>query len=150
MAQSLSQILLHVVFSTKYRKALIPDKFESGLHAYIAEICRACNSNAYRVGGIDNHIHIACSLPRTITVSKLLEEIKRSSSKWMKTISPEYANFAWQNGYGVFSLGQSRLPYLVRYIDNQKEHHRRKSFQQELLQTLKKNNITYDERYLWD
>jgi len=122
----------------------------SDLHAYIAGICRKYNSSAYRVGGVENHIHIACSLPRTLTVSKLLEEIKISSYKWVKLQNPKYSQFAWQAGYGVFSLGQSQLEILIHYIDNQKEHHRVKSYQEEVLEFLKKYELDYDEKYLWE
>lgn len=150
MAQSLSKILLHVVFITKNRARLIIDEFEKELHAYLAATCRAHGSQAYRVGGTSNHIHIACTLPRTITISKLLEEIKKSSSKWMKQNSPRCSLFSWQSGYSVFSLGQSQLNTLIKYIDMQKKHHTKKSFKEELLDLLKKYDIEYDERYLWD
>ena len=120
------------------------------LHAYIATICRNHQSEAFRVGGTENHIHIACTLPRTITVSKLLEEIKKSSSSWIKTKDAQCKNFSWQAGYGAFSLGQSQLGKLVHYIDSQKEHHQRKTFQEELKELLDKYHIEYDEKYLWD
>ena len=150
MAQSLSKILLHAVFSTKNRTKLILSEFENELHAYIASICRAHKSNAYKVGGTENHIHIACSLPRTITVAKLLEEIKKSSSKWIKDKSPRCSLFSWQAGYSVFSLGQSQLNNLIKYIEKQKEHHKSTTYKEELIEILKKYEIEYDERYLWD
>ena len=150
MAQSLSKILLHVIFSTKNRTKLILSEFENELHGYIASICRAYKSNAYKVGGTENHIHIACSLSRTITVAKLLEEVKKNSSKWIKDKSPRCSMFSWQAGYSVFSLGQSQLNTLIKYIDNQKEHHKSKTYKEELLEILKKYEIEYDERYLWE
>ena len=150
MAQSLSQILLHVVFSTKNRERWLDAELRSDLHAYLAGGCREIGSNAYRVGGTDDHVHVACSLPRTVTVSKLLAEIKRSSSAWMKTRGPEYEGFAWQAGYGAFSLGQSQLPVLLRYIDGQEEHHKKQTFKEEFLAFLKRYRVEYDERYLWD
>ena len=150
MAQSLSKILIHAVFSTKKRTKLILPEFEAELHGYIASTCREYKSNAYKVGGTENHIHIACTLPRIITVSKLMEEVKGSSSKWMKINGTRCSNFAWQAGYAVFSLGQSQLDTLIRYIENQKNHHQRVSFKEELLKILKKYNVEYDERYLWD
>jgi REP element-mobilizing transposase RayT len=150
MSQSLSKILLHVVFSTKNRTKLILDEFEGELHAYLAAACRENGSNAYRVGGTNNHIHIACTLPRTLTVSSLLEEIKGSSSKWMKQKSPRCSLFAWQAGYATFSLGQSQLPALISYIDNQHEHHKKMTYEEEVLEFLKLYEIEYDERYLWD
>ncbi|NOY81619.1 MAG: IS200/IS605 family transposase [Kiritimatiellaeota bacterium] len=150
MPQSLSKILLHLVFSTKNRERWIDPAVRSDLHAYLAGACRAIHSEAYRVGGTDDHVHIACTLPRTLTVSKLLEEIKKSSSAWMKTQGAQYAGFAWQAGYGAFSLGQSQLPILLQYIDKQEEHHRTRTFKEELLEFLERYAIEYDERYLWD
>ena len=150
MAQSLSKILLHVVFSTKNRSESIPKDLEEPLHAYLAGIIRTNGSEAFRVGGTGNHIHIACSLPRTLTVSKLLEEVKKSSSIWIKKQHPDCKTFAWQAGYGVFSLGESQLDVLVRYIDRQREHHRKKTFQDEYLEILHKYRIEYDDRYVWD
>jgi putative transposase len=150
MAQSLSKILLHVVFSTKNRVESIPGDVEKALHAYFAGIIRANGSEAFRVGGTENHVHLACTLPRTITVSKLLEEIKKSSSAWIKKQHTGCESFAWQAGYGAFSLGQSQLNVLIRYIDGQHEHHKNKTFRDEYLELLHKYDVEYDERYLWD
>jgi len=150
MAQSLSKILLHLVFSTKNRLKLIPTELTPELRAYLASACKKQGSHAYRVGGTRNHVHIACTLPRTITVACLLEEIKTSSSAWIKKRDPGCGKFAWQAGYGAFSLGQSQLKYLIRYIDEQPAHHRKRSFKEELLTLLQKYEIKYDEQYLWD
>ena len=105
MAQSLAKIVLHLVYSTKNRETWIEDSFRSGLHAYLA--------GAYRVGDTDDHVHIACTLPRTLTVSKLLEEIKKSSSVWVKNQDDKLRSFAWQAGYGAFSVGASQVPVLL-------------------------------------
>ena len=150
MAQSLSKIILHLVFSTKDRARLILPEFSSELFAYMAGICSSVKSHAYKIGGTENHVHIACSLPRTISVGDLLEEAKTGSSKWMKTKSPRCSSFAWQAGYGAFSCGQSQLPVLTRYIDKQPQHHGVKSFEEELLELLKIYEVEYDERYLWN
>jgi REP element-mobilizing transposase RayT len=150
MPQSLSKVLLHVVFSTKNREKTICKQLRSALHAYMAGICRARGSEAYRVSGTDDHIHIACSLPRTLTMAKLVEEIKKPSSIWMKQQDLGTPKFAWQSGYGIFSLGQSQLPALLQYIDNQEEHHRTRSFKEEFLELLEKYGVEYDEKYLWD
>ncbi len=112
---------------------MISDEFEKELYAYLATSIRDHGSNAYRIGGTQNHIHIACTLPRTMTVSQLLKEIKASSSKWMKQKSRRCADFTWQAGYGVFSLGQSQLPALIKYIEKQKEHHKKKTYKEEFL-----------------
>ncbi len=150
MAQSLSKILLHVVFSTKRRRPSIPPDLAEDLYAYLAGACRALGAEAYRVGGTEDHVHIACTLPRTMTVSKLVEEIKKTSSAWFKAHDARCHGFSWQAGYGAFSLGQSQLPALIRYIENQREHHSTRSFREELLELLKRYGVEYDERYLWD
>lgn len=150
MPQSLSKVILHVVFSTKNRVKTIPSHLRATLHAYLAGTCRAKGSQAYRVGGTEDHIHIACTLPRTLTMAKLLEEIKKSSSIWMKQQEQGIPHFSWQAGYGIFSLGQSQLPALLQYIDNQEEHHRTRTFKEELLELLEKYDVEYDEKYLWD
>ena len=150
MSQSLSRILLHLVFSTKNREPWIIESVHLSLHAYLAGACRSIGCEAYRVGGTEDHIHIACTLPRTLTVSNLLEEIKKSSSSWLKQQNGIPASFAWQSGYGVFSVGESQLPTLLRYIDNQKEHHRTRSFKEEYLEFLKRYGVDYDEKYLWN
>lgn len=150
MPQSLSKVLLHVVFSTKNREKTIPSHLRAKLHAYLAGICRAKGAQAYRVGGTEDHVHIACTLPRTLTQAKLLEEIKKPSSIWMKQQERGIPHFSWQSGYGIFSLGQSQLPTLIQYIDNQEEHYRTKSFKEELLELLEKYDVAYDEKYLWD
>ncbi len=150
MAQSLSQILLHLVFSTKNREPWLTPGIRPNLHAYLAGAARALHAEAYRVGGVADHVHIACTLPRTMPVSKLLEEIKKSSSAWIKQQTPTCHGFAWQAGYGAFSLGQSQLDALIAYIDGQEEHHRKRTFKEEFIEFLKRYGVGYDERYLWD
>ncbi len=137
-----------MVFSTKGRNDLIPEEVAPGLHAYLAGACWAQSSDAYRVGGTRDHVHIACSLPRTLTVSKLLEEIKKTSSAWFKGHGARCHDFGWQAGYGAFSLGHSQLASLIHYIDNQREHHSTRSFRVELLELLRRYGVEYDERYL--
>jgi len=150
MGQSLSKVLLHVVFSTKHRTPWITEVLQPKIHAYLAGTCRNKGSEAFRIGGTKDHIHIACTLPRTLTISKLLEEIKRSSSAWIKKQDSRCNGFSWQAGYGAFSLGQTQRNMLIGYIDNQREHHRHQTFQEEFLDFLHKYEIDYDERYLWD
>jgi REP element-mobilizing transposase RayT len=150
MAQSLSNVLLHVVFSTKNRQPWIDTDIAEELLRYVGGICRELKCPTQKIGGVDDHVHIACSLSRTITIAKLVEEIKTGSSKWIKTKGDRFADFAWQNGYGAFSIGQSQLADLIRYIANQREHHRRVSYQDEFRQFLAKYEIEYDERYVWD
>jgi len=150
MPQSLANILLHLIFSTKNRAPLIPVEIESELHPYLASICRAHHCPSHEIGGADDHIHIVCSLARTVTVSSPLEEIKSSSSKWIKTKGERYVGFSWQAGYGAFSIGQSQLDAVKTYIAGQREHHRRKTFQEEFREFLAKYRVEFDERYVWD
>jgi putative transposase len=150
MPQSLSSILIHLVFSTKLREPFISSKIEPELHAYLSVIFRECNSPSILIGGTENHIHALFSLSRTSSLADIAEEIKKRSSKWIKTKGREFHNFHWQSGYGAFSIGQSNVPDLKRYIATQKEHHRRKTFQNEFRLFLKKYNVEYDEKYVWD
>ncbi len=150
MPQSLSNILIHLVFSTKNRIRLITPEIENELYPYTATIFRSLNCPSLTIGGTENHIHILFRFERTITVSKVVEKIKTGSSKWIKTKGFQFSKFAWQNGYGAFSIGASNISALKAYIANQKEHHRHKSFKEEYRQFLKKYQIKYDERYVWD
>ncbi|GBC61962.1 transposase [Desulfonema ishimotonii] len=150
MPQSLSNILLHIVFSTKDRTGFILPEIETELYPYVATICKSFECPALAVGGTENHIHVLCRLSRTITVSKLVEKIKTGSSKWIKNKGSRYHSFSWQRGYGAFSIGVSNLDALKQYIANQKEHHRHRKFEDELRAIFKKYKIGYDERYVWD
>jgi len=150
MSQSLSSILVHLVFSTKLREPFITADIEPELHAYLVAVFRACKSPSLLVGGTKDHVHALFALSRTATVAGVVEEIKKSSSRWMKTKGTEFRGFHWQAGYGAFSIGQSGVVDLKRYIANQKEHHRRSSFQDEYRALLKKYEVEFDERYVWD
>ena len=150
MPQSLSNILLHLVFSTKNRKPLILPELESELYAYIAVIHKNMACPLLKIGGTENHLHILCRLERVVTVGKLLEEVKKSSSKWIKGKDARLVNFAWQTGYGAFSIGMSNMEVLEKYIARQKEHHQEVSFQDEYRALLKKYRVEWDEKYVWD
>ncbi|MEI7929526.1 MAG: IS200/IS605 family transposase [Verrucomicrobiales bacterium] len=128
MPQSLSYLLTHIVFSTKDRAPVIDPVVRPALHAYLATVARNVDCECFRVGGVADHVHLAVRLSRTITMAQLIEELKTSSSKWLKTQSPGLATFAWQRGYGAFSVGPSDLDALLNYIDNQDEHHRTRTF----------------------
>ena len=150
MAQSLSRVYVHIVFSTKNRQKLIDDSIAESLFAYIGGICKGLSCFPIRVGGHRDHVHILCTLSRTITQADLLETIKTKSSKWIKTKGTAYQKFYWQNGYGIFSVNPSEIDVVVRYIQNQAEHHKKRSFQDELRAFLKKYKVDYDERFIWD
>jgi putative transposase len=150
MGQSLSNILVHVVFSTKGRRPLILPEIINDLHHYLVGIAQEYETPIHEIGGVEDHVHLLATLPRTQTLSKLVEEIKKGSSKWMKTKGSLYTDFSWQNGYGAFSIGQSNVEALSQYIRNQKEHHKKISFQDEFRAFLKKYNLEFDEKYVWD
>ena len=120
------------------------------LHTYMAGVARSHTSQVHEIGGIEDHVHLLVSLPRTVSLSKLVEDIKKGSSKWIKTKGNQYTNFAWQSGYRGFSIGQSAYENLRKYIQTQKEHHKTTSFQDEYRIFLKKYHINYDEKYVWD
>ena len=124
MPQSLANVLVHLIFSTRNRSPSILPEIEEELYCYLATACRTCECSAHKIGGTSDHVHIACSLAQTVTIAALLAAVKADSSKWIKSKGSRYAHFAWQNGYGAFSIGQSQLASLKRYIANQKEHHR--------------------------
>jgi REP element-mobilizing transposase RayT len=149
MSQSLSKVYVHIVFSTKKRYPFIDENIKEELWAYIGGLCKALECNPIRVGGYYDHVHICCLLSRKITQMKLLEEIKKESSRWIKTKGQRYEKFYWQDGYGIFSVNPSEIGRVVKYIDNQLEHHKKRDFQKELVAFLDKYGIEYDERYLW-
>ncbi|MBK9256885.1 MAG: IS200/IS605 family transposase [Saprospiraceae bacterium] len=150
MGQSLAKNYIHIVFSTKNRNPLINSLIESELHSYLGGICNNLECHAIKVGGYTDHIHILCMLSKKLALMKLLEELKSHSSKWIKTKGDQYSNFYWQDGYGAFSVNPSEIDIVSDYIANQHEHHSKKSFKEEYLAFLKKYNVDYDERYLWD
>ncbi len=150
MPQSLSNILIHIVFSTKNRSDWIRPEIETELYPYLATSFQSFNCPALMIGGTENHLHILCRLSRTITISKLVEKIKTGSSKWIKTKGTRFSHFSWQNGYGAFSIGYSNLPALSKYIKEQKIHHEQQTFEDEYLALLLKYKIEFDERYAWD
>jgi putative transposase len=150
MPQSFALIIVHLVFSTKDRAPILKPAIRTALHAYFATVARNAGCECFRVGGMADHVHLAISLSRTTTAAKLVEELKTSSSKWLKTQSPDLAAFAWQRGYAAFSVGPSDLAALRHYIDTQEEHHHKQTFEEELRAFLKKYGIEYDEKYLCD
>ena len=149
MSQTLVKNLLHVIFSTKNREPLIRPEIESDLFAYMTGIINGCDSKLLIVGGTEDHVHLLVSLSKNWALATLLENLKRDSSKWIKTCGEQYRDFYWQEGYGAFSVGESMAPAVKRYIQRQKEHHRRKAFQEEFLSFLRKYDVPYDERYIW-
>jgi len=150
MPQSLSSILIHLIFSTKHREPFITPEIETELHPYMASIFRGMKSPSLALDGTPDHIHALFSLSRVITIAQLVEELKTESSKWIKTKGQEFRNFHWQNGYGAFSIAQSQVSTVKRYIARQKVRHGKMTFQDEYRRFLKSYGIDYDERYVWD
>ncbi len=150
MPQSLSKILIHFVTSTKNRQLLLTSAICPELYAYIATTLNALDSHALKIGGTEDHIHILLVLSKNYSLAKIAEEFKKSSSKWIKTKGDEFHDFGWQNGYGGFSISQSHAEDVIRYIETQQEHHRKMTFQEEYREFLRKYQIPFDERYVWD
>lgn len=150
MGQSLSNVYVHITFSTKNHLPIIDESIEDPLFKYIGGICRGMNCNPIQVGGYKDHVHILCLLSKKVTQIKLLEEIKKCSSKWIKTKGPRYLNFYWQDGYAIFSVNPAQLHVVSRYIKEQKEHHSCRSFKDELRAFFRKYEIDYDEKFVWD
>jgi REP element-mobilizing transposase RayT len=151
MSQTLSRVGLHLIFSTKNRK---PDLANRDLrvecHGFLGGLCNTLKSPVVSVGGVEDHVHVACILGRSIAISDLVKELKRESSLWIKGKSRLHQDFQWQAGYAAFSVSPSHLDALITYIQNQEEHHRKESFQDELRRILTIYELEWDERYLWD
>ena len=150
MGQSLVKNYVHIVFSVKHRAPDIYPPFESELHSYLGGICNHLESQVLCIGGSSDHVHILCMLSKKIALATLMEKLKSHSSKWMKTKDPELRTFYWQDGYGAFSVNPAEVERVISNIRNQKEHHRKKTFQDEFRVILKRYKVEYDERYVWD
>ena len=150
MSQSLVKNLVHLVYSTKHRQAWIPKAHQADLFKYQAGIFREWDSPALIIGGVEDHVHALFSLSKNHALKKIVEEVKKGSSKWMKAEGPRIAEFSWQAGYAAFSVSQSSIADVIRYIETQEEHHRKWTFQDELRGLLRRHEIEFDERYLWD
>jgi REP element-mobilizing transposase RayT len=148
MPQSLANILIHAIWSTKERRPFIADGIRSGLHGYMAGILKNIESPALVINSVADHIHVFCQLSKNLAVCKLVEEVKKSSSKWMKENGAK--EFAWQSGYGVFSVSQSNADSVRDYVQNQAEHHRQRDFKEEFREFCRRYNVAIDERYVWD
>jgi len=148
MSQSYSKFYSHIIFHTKNNVKFIREDIEDELYSYLGGILRNCKSISFQIGGTSDHIHVLCTLPRTMTLADLAEEIKKSSSKWIKTKGLNYQNFYWQEGYGAFSVGWSQVETVKRYIKNQKQHHAKISFIDEYKRLLDENGVEYEEKYL--
>jgi len=150
MPQSLARLHIHLIFSTKNREPFIHDRVRDALHRYMATVLQNFDCPAGLINSVTDHVHILFELARTVSVANAVEEVKTSSSKWIKTQGNELAAFAWQAGYGAFAVSESNIAVVREYIANQQEHHRKKSFQEEYRLFLERHNVAFDERYVWD
>ena len=150
MSQSLARNLLHLVYSTKNRAPLLTPEIRPEMNSYLAGILRAWESPAILVNSVEDHVHLLFALSKNHALKKVVEEVKKGSSKWIKTKGASFIDFYWQSGYGAFSVSPSNAEAVRAYIANQEEHHRKRTFQDELRSLLRKHGIEFDERYVWD
>jgi len=150
MPQSLAKVYLHLVFSTKNRERVLTDAIRSRLHSYMGGILHGLGCSPVEINTEPDHAHLLFLMSRTETIANVVGQVKKSSNDWLREQSPEFAEFFWQAGYGIFSVSQSSVEEVRAYICNQREHHQRVSFQDEFRAFLKRYEVEYDERYVWD
>ena len=150
MSRTYTQLLTHAVFSTKERVRLIALEIKAELHAYLGGLIRELKGKPYSVNGTEDHVHMLLSLPPVVSISEALRFIKANSSGWIHDKWAHRRSFAWQLGYGAFSVSQSAVHEVVQYIHDQEKHHRKMTFQEELIALLKEHEIDYDPRYIWE
>lgn len=151
MSSTLSNLTYHIVFSTKYREPLITPKLRETLYPYIGGVVRNKGGALLRIGGVADHLHLVVRLRPDIALSDMVRMVNANASKWVNEQGLESGGrFAWQSGYGAFTVSKSQLPTLVEYVEHQEEHHRERSFQDEFVAILKKQGVDFDERYLFD
>ena len=151
MSESLAKLWVHLIFSTKNRFPFLTERtLRLDMHAYLATVLRSLACETRIVGGVEDHVHALFSLSKNHSLADVIKEIKRTSSVWIKTVADSQKKFSWQRGYGAFSVSQSQLAEVIRYIENQEEHHKRVTFQDEYRTFLRRYSIEFDERYVWD
>jgi REP element-mobilizing transposase RayT len=148
LPQTCGNIVVHLIFSTKERKSLIKAEIRVDLFAYLGGIVREMQATAIIINGTDNHVHMLVRIRPSQSVAEIARVVKTNSSRWLN--ARRHAKFAWQAGYGAFSVSESNVGAVSKYIARQEEHHKKRSFQKEFVAFLEKNNIAYDERYIWD
>jgi len=150
MAQSLSKLYVHIIFHIKNNSCIIRKQEKQELYAYMGSVIKDNESIPIIINGVENHIHVLCVISKNIALAKLVEEIKRHSSRWIKTKDAHYTKFAWQGGYGGFSVSQSLHNRTKHYIEKQEQRHKKMTFKEEYLLFLKEYGIEYNEQYLWN
>ena len=149
MSHSYACLLAHAVFSTKDRAPLVVGECRERLYPYLGGIAREIGARALKIGGTTDHVHVLLSLPPTLCAADALRDLKANSSRWVHETWPDRGDFAWQTGYGVFSVSESNREAVASYIEGQEAHHRRMPFQEEFISLLKIHGIAYDDRYIW-
>jgi REP element-mobilizing transposase RayT len=150
MANTYTALHYHFVFSTKCRERSIAQAIETRVWEYLGGILVRNKMKPLQIGGIEDHVHLLLGAPATLAPAKIAQLVKGGSSTWIHETFPELAGFAWQDGYGAFTVSKSALPDVKSYIADQRDHHRKQTYQQEYLALLQRHGIDYDERYLWD
>ena len=150
MPQSLSEVIIDIIFSTKDREPWLDRDVRPRMHAYVATICRDLNAEVLRGGGVADHLHIVTTLPRSLSHATMVETVKKTSSKWVKELDSKYRQFYCQRGYGSFSVSASQLNPVLEYVGSQEVHHRTRSFQDDFRGFLRKYHVEFDERHVWD
>ena len=150
MSQSLASIKIHLIFSTKFRMPWLDPCIRRECFNYLAVVAQNSGSKVYEIGGMSDHVHLLLTLPRTLTVSKLVEQLKTSTSKWIKSKRAFLKQFAWQSGYSVFSVSESQTERVQRYIQDQEIHHQKSNFQDEIIRFLKASKVEFNQNYLLD
>lgn len=149
MANTYTALFYHIVFSTKHRAPSVRPEMEERVWEYVGGIARHHQMTALQVGGIEDHLHVLVMAPATLSPSEIAKRLKSDSSRWIHEEFPELRDFGWQDGYGAFTVSKANVPGVVGYIQNQRMHHQKQSFQEEYLDFLKRAGVDYDERYLW-
>lgn len=149
MANTYTALHYHIVCSTKNREPWLNREVEERVWAYIGGVARKHKMTALQLGGVDDHIHALVRAPATYAPSQIVQWLKGDSSKWIHEEFPQLKKFAWQDGYGAFTVSKSHLPDIIRYIQNQRSHHRKRTFQEEYLELLRKHEVEFDEHYVW-
>ena len=150
MASTFSNLLLHFIFSTKYRKPLIEESLREELYRYMGGILREQKGSLLEIGGMPDHVHLLAKLTPTIAVSDVLKLVKANSSKWVNERGNKWQRFQWQTGYAAFSVSESQTDVIRKYIQSQAKHHRAKTFREEYIEFLQRHNIPYDDRYVFE
>jgi len=149
MAHTYTDLLTHVVFSTSERVPFLSDAIRSDVHAYLGGILRELHATPIAIGGVADHVHILTCIPADLSISDCMRVVKTNSSRWLKQKWPEKRPFAWQQGYGAFSVSESNRAAVIQYIQHQERHHQRRSFRDEFLALLKNHGVAFEEQFLW-